>query len=192
MSDNELVDILMSTLQGLYFEKMIGKYSIKFADIVTIGEHIENKVKLGKIAGIVAQAVPNKKLHEDFTNKKEGETSAVTTRFLWLPCHIILICMLPPLNINNLLFNINLKMAINNHHWFSLLRLNNMLVTIEVKARTTRTTMESVLTFTRSLYHILNWYHILFTWGLSYQKNFLKLCLPIISKYNPNASCSFH
>lgn len=33
LSDNELVDIFVGTLQGLYFEKMIGSSSTNFADM---------------------------------------------------------------------------------------------------------------------------------------------------------------
>lgn len=41
--DNELVDIFMGTLQGLYYEKMIGSSSTNFANMVTIGERVENR-----------------------------------------------------------------------------------------------------------------------------------------------------
>lgn len=55
LSDNEPVDIFMGMLQGLYFEKMIGSSSNNFANMVTIGERVENGLKSGKIAGIAAQ-----------------------------------------------------------------------------------------------------------------------------------------
>lgn len=58
---------------------MIGSSSSNFADIVTIGERIENEVKSGKIAGTVSQPVVNKKPYGSFLKKKESEISVVTT-----------------------------------------------------------------------------------------------------------------
>lgn len=40
LTDAELVDIFMSTLQVMYYEKMVGGSSSNFVDIVTIGERI--------------------------------------------------------------------------------------------------------------------------------------------------------
>lgn len=71
----KLVDIFMSTLQGLYYEKMVGSSSSKFADIVTIGERIENGMKTGKIASIDSQKVVKKS--QGFAKNKENEASAV-------------------------------------------------------------------------------------------------------------------
>ncbi|XP_050908919.1 uncharacterized protein LOC127122662 [Lathyrus oleraceus] len=62
---------------GLYFEKMIGSSPSIFADIVTIGEIIENGVKSRKITDIVSQPAVNKKPQGSFSKKKEGETSDV-------------------------------------------------------------------------------------------------------------------
>lgn len=49
LSDNELVDIFMGTLQGLYYEKMIRSSSTNFTYMVIVGERIENGLKSGKI-----------------------------------------------------------------------------------------------------------------------------------------------
>lgn len=78
LSDDELVKIFMGTLHGMYFEKIIDNYSTNFVDTVTIGERVKNGLKSEKITGIIAQQTTNKKLHEGFMKKKEGETSAVT------------------------------------------------------------------------------------------------------------------
>lgn len=51
LSDIELVDIFMGTLQGLYYEKMVGFSSSNFVDIVVIGERIESELKSRKIIG---------------------------------------------------------------------------------------------------------------------------------------------
>ncbi|XP_050919742.1 uncharacterized protein LOC127137314 [Lathyrus oleraceus] len=77
LSDNELVDIFMGTLQGLYYEKMIGSSSTNFADMVTIGERIENRLKSGKITNTTAPQTTNKRAHEGFAKKKEGEENDV-------------------------------------------------------------------------------------------------------------------
>ena len=37
LSDTELVDIFMGTLQGFYYENMVGSLSSNFADIMAIG-----------------------------------------------------------------------------------------------------------------------------------------------------------
>lgn len=75
LTDAELVDIFMSTLQGMYYEKMVGSSLSDFADIVTIGERIENGLKMGKIASIDNQIVA-KKSH-GFVKKKEVKASVV-------------------------------------------------------------------------------------------------------------------
>lgn len=70
----------MGTLQGLYFEKMIGSSSTNFADMVTIGERVESGLKSGKIIDTTAQQTTNKRPHRGFTKKKEGEANTVTAR----------------------------------------------------------------------------------------------------------------
>ncbi|XP_050920283.1 uncharacterized protein LOC127137919 [Lathyrus oleraceus] len=78
LSDNELVDIFMGTLQGLYYEKIIGSSSTNFVDMVTIGERVENGLKSGKIIDTTAPQTTNKRSHGGFTKKKEGEANAIT------------------------------------------------------------------------------------------------------------------
>ncbi|XP_050914720.1 uncharacterized protein LOC127129610 [Lathyrus oleraceus] len=78
LSDNELVDIFMGTLQGLYYEKMIGSSSTNFTDMVTIDERLENGVKSRKITDTTAPQTTNKRSHGGFAKKKEGEANDVT------------------------------------------------------------------------------------------------------------------
>lgn len=75
LTDAELVDIFMSTLQGMYYENLIGSLSSNFADMVTIGEHIENGLKTGKIASVDIQTMVKKS--QGFSKKKEVKASAV-------------------------------------------------------------------------------------------------------------------
>ncbi|XP_050876821.1 uncharacterized protein LOC127080547 [Lathyrus oleraceus] len=80
LSDNELVDIFMGTLQGLYFEKMINSSSKKFVDTVTIREHVESGLKSRKITDTTAQQTANKRPHRGFSKKKEGEANDVMAK----------------------------------------------------------------------------------------------------------------
>lgn len=80
LSDNELVDIFIGTLHGLYFKQMIGSSSIDFADMVTIGEHVESGLKSGKITDTTVPQLVNKRPHVGFAKKKEGEANAVIAK----------------------------------------------------------------------------------------------------------------
>ena len=75
--ERELVDTFMSTLQGPYYEKMIGSISSGFADIVLIGERIEEGLKSGKIQGDFNNHVGAKKSFNNDPKKKDGEANAV-------------------------------------------------------------------------------------------------------------------
>ncbi|XP_050875848.1 uncharacterized protein LOC127079504 [Lathyrus oleraceus] len=80
LSNNELVDIFMGTLQGLYFEKMIGSSSTNFTDMVTIGERVESELKSGKIIDTTTHQTTNKRPHGGFAKKKEGEENVVMVK----------------------------------------------------------------------------------------------------------------
>lgn len=60
LTDAELVNIFMSTLQGMYYRKMVSSSSSNFSDIVTIGEHIENGLKMGNTVSVDNQIVVKK------------------------------------------------------------------------------------------------------------------------------------
>jgi hypothetical protein len=75
--EKELVDTFISTLHGPYYEKMIGSISSNFADLVTIGERVEEGIKSGKIQGTNAQAGV-KKFFGGPPKRKEGETNAIS------------------------------------------------------------------------------------------------------------------
>ncbi|WJX67858.1 hypothetical protein P8452_52291 [Trifolium repens] len=75
--EKELVDTFMSTLHGPYYEKMIGSISSNFADLVTIGERVEEGIKNGKIQGTSAQTGV-KKFFGGPPKRKEGETNVVS------------------------------------------------------------------------------------------------------------------
>src|SRR3954463_14256573 len=84
LSESELVDMFMNTLQGHYYEKMVGSVSSGFSDLVRIGERIENGLKIGKIQNPANAAAGNqygyKKPQGNFIKKKEGETSAASAQ----------------------------------------------------------------------------------------------------------------
>ncbi|XP_045802357.1 uncharacterized protein LOC123895936 [Trifolium pratense] len=76
----ELVDIFTNTLQGAYFERMVGSVSSSFSDLVKIGERIENGIKSGKIQATVGSQCTSKEPANSFTKKKDEETNAVTPK----------------------------------------------------------------------------------------------------------------
>ncbi|CAJ2644571.1 unnamed protein product [Trifolium pratense] len=76
--DRELVDTFMSTLQGPYYEKMIGGISSNFADLVIIGERVEDGIKSGKIPKIVKDPAGGKRFFNTSQRKKEGEANAIS------------------------------------------------------------------------------------------------------------------
>ena len=77
LAEKELTGLFMDTLQSLFWEKMIGSVSSGFADLVTIGERLEEGIKKGKITGVEASNSA-KKPYGNFQKKKEGEAHAVS------------------------------------------------------------------------------------------------------------------
>jgi hypothetical protein len=75
--ETELVDMFTNTLQGVYFERMIGSVSSGFSDLVRIGERIESGIKTGKIQASASAPNNAKKPVNNFARKKEGNTNAV-------------------------------------------------------------------------------------------------------------------
>src|SRR4051812_5531649 len=71
LMDKELVDIFMSTLQGPYYDKMVGCTSSGFSDMVVIGERIEDGIKNGKIQGAPSGSYHTKKSYD---GKREPNT----------------------------------------------------------------------------------------------------------------------
>ncbi|XP_045796967.1 uncharacterized protein LOC123891170 [Trifolium pratense] len=74
----ELVDIFTNTLQGAYFERMVGSVSSNFSDLVKIGERIEIGIKSGKIQTNLGNHNTSKEPANSFVKKEEGETNVVT------------------------------------------------------------------------------------------------------------------
>src|SRR3954469_10672049 len=75
--EKELVKMFMATLQGPYYDKMVGSVSLGFSDLVVIGERIEDGIKSGKIQGASSNSYHSKRPTATFAKKKEGETNAV-------------------------------------------------------------------------------------------------------------------
>lgn len=49
MSEREMVDLFMGTLQGFYYDRMVGSTSVGFSELVMAGERVEIRLKLGKL-----------------------------------------------------------------------------------------------------------------------------------------------
>lgn len=71
--------MLMGTLQGPYYEKLVGNTSAGFSDLVVAGERIESGVKAGKIPSPPNAANGVKKPYSGFPKKKEGEINVAST-----------------------------------------------------------------------------------------------------------------
>ncbi|KAK2428440.1 hypothetical protein QL285_026962 [Trifolium repens] len=85
----ELVDMFTNTLQGVYFERMIGSVSSGFSDLVRIGERIESGVRTGKIQASTSSPNNAKKPVNNFVRKKEGNTNAVAHRQSVMPVQYV-------------------------------------------------------------------------------------------------------
>src|SRR3954466_13888489 len=75
--EKELVKMFMATLQGPYYDKMVGSVSSGCSDLVVIGERIEDGIKSRKIQGASSNSYHSKRPTSTFVKKKEGETNAV-------------------------------------------------------------------------------------------------------------------
>ena len=72
--------MFMVTLQGLYYDKMVGSVSSEFYDFVTIGERTEAGIKSGKIQRESSSTPYNSKKHvSNFSKKTEGEINAIAS-----------------------------------------------------------------------------------------------------------------
>ncbi|XP_050897055.1 uncharacterized protein LOC127103857 [Lathyrus oleraceus] len=75
--ENELVDMFMGTLKVPYYKKMIGSVSTGFADLVIIGERIDNGLKSGKI-GKSSSGQHNNKRYPNKNNSNNGDINVIT------------------------------------------------------------------------------------------------------------------
>lgn len=76
--EKEPVNVFMDTLQGSYYENIIGGATSNFSNLVMMGEHIENALKSGKNQDASSSQIGEKESLNNFHKRKEGETNAVT------------------------------------------------------------------------------------------------------------------
>lgn len=79
LTDTEFVDIFTGTLQGWYYEKMVGSLSSNFIDLFITSERIESVIKTWKITDGGNQQAVVRRPSSGYAKKKEGETNVVTT-----------------------------------------------------------------------------------------------------------------
>ena len=93
MTEREMITIMVDTLPTFYYEKLTGYMPATFADLVFTGERIESRLRKGKFE-YASNASPNSNRRALVvgTQKKEGDTHAVTTAPTW---------MKPPQNAQN-------------------------------------------------------------------------------------------
>lgn len=80
MLEKEMIDMFMGTLQGAFYDRMVGTTTTGFSDLVMAGERIEAGLKLGKIQSSSPSSSSGttvKKPFGGYVKKKEGETSAI-------------------------------------------------------------------------------------------------------------------
>ncbi|XP_050894768.1 uncharacterized protein LOC127101400 [Lathyrus oleraceus] len=80
MMERELVDMFMGTLQGPYYDRMVGSTSVGFSELVMSGERIEVGLKMSKIQSTNAGSSTGRSAKKPFggyPKKKEGESSAM-------------------------------------------------------------------------------------------------------------------
>lgn len=75
--ERELVDMLMGNLQGPYLDRMVGRTSLCFLDLVLVGERIENMIKMGNIQNAASTSSVVKKPYVGFGKKTEEDTNKV-------------------------------------------------------------------------------------------------------------------
>lgn len=68
LADRELVDMFMSTLTGPFYSHLLGSSSSGFTELILIGEHVENGIRIGKIQGSTSSGTTKKSSH----GKKES------------------------------------------------------------------------------------------------------------------------
>lgn len=75
-----MIDMFMGTLQGAFYDRMVGTTTTGFSDLVMAGERIEAGLNPGKIQSASSSSSNSgavKKPFGGYVKKKEGETSAV-------------------------------------------------------------------------------------------------------------------
>lgn len=75
LMERELVDMFMGTLQGPYYDIMVGSTSVGFSELVMAGERIEAGLKMGKIHASGTNNGATKKQSGGYAKKGEGEAS---------------------------------------------------------------------------------------------------------------------
>ncbi|XP_050915746.1 uncharacterized protein LOC127130827 [Lathyrus oleraceus] len=82
LAEKELADWFMDTVQPMFYERMVGRVSACFSNLVAIGVKVELGLKNGKMISTVGTSNNNnaKKFPGNFHNKKEGETNAMSSR----------------------------------------------------------------------------------------------------------------
>jgi len=77
MSEKEIVRVFVKTLDGAYFEKLLGCVTNRFSDVVIAREQVEDAIKEGKLSGPSSHQGKSKKLS---FQKKEGDVHVINPR----------------------------------------------------------------------------------------------------------------
>ncbi|XP_050887174.1 uncharacterized protein LOC127092358 [Lathyrus oleraceus] len=74
--DKELMELFRDTLQSPYFERMISSAASEFANLVTIGEHIESALKSGRIQDASSNQASETESLSDSQKEEDDEINA--------------------------------------------------------------------------------------------------------------------
>jgi len=74
LSEKEIVRVFVKTLDGAYFEKLLGCVTNRFSDMFIAGEQVEDAIKKGKLSGSSSHQDQSKKLS---FQKKEGDVHVI-------------------------------------------------------------------------------------------------------------------
>jgi len=74
LSDKEIVRVFVKTLDGAYFEKLLGCVTNRFSNVVIAGEQVEDAIKEDKLSGLSSHQ--DKSIKPGF-QKKEGDVHVI-------------------------------------------------------------------------------------------------------------------
>ena len=76
LAEKEIVRLFVKTLDGAYFEKLLGCVTNRFSDMVIAGEQVEDAIREGKLSGPGTSQDRGKK---PAFQKRDGEVHMINT-----------------------------------------------------------------------------------------------------------------
>ena len=83
MTERDMITMMMDTLQGVYYEKIVGYMLVSFVDLVFAGERIEVGLKQGKFDYVASTNSGNRRPVMNGVKKREVEAHVMATVPTW-------------------------------------------------------------------------------------------------------------